>query len=184
VNTNNPGFDYGLGTTNIDTDTGIRFGVISSHDICQSWSDSSEAEYGDPHCPKCGNEASCSTDEDTPDFDEHEDIKVSGCGDYYCSDCRYAFDGDEAYGDEPLGWKLDNGEYLATQSGDDSDIFVIKSPYFTHAQFCSPCAPGAGYLGNPCADGPKTYCFGHDWFDEGQAPYPVYRVADGTQVEA
>jgi hypothetical protein len=28
----------------------------------------------------------------------------------------------------------------------------------------------------PCADGPKTYCLSHDWFDGGVAPYPVYDV--------
>lgn len=46
----------------------------------------------------------------------------------------------------------------------------------------APCAPGAGYLSNPCPDGPKTYCFGHDWFENDVAPYPVYRVDTGELV--
>jgi ribosomal protein L37AE/L43A len=174
METNNPGTDYGMGTTNSDTNTGIRFGVISYHDVLQAWADSSEPNYGDPHCPKCGNATVHSTDESVSDFDE--------CADYYCDGCRYAFDASDAYGDEPVEWRLDDGEYLATQSGDDADIFIIRSPYYTHAQFCSPCAPGAGYLGSSCAGGPRTYCFGHDWFDDGRAPYPVYRVADGSVV--
>ncbi len=74
------------------------------------------------------------------------------------------------------------GEYKATQSGDDSDIFILKSPYYTRAQFCSPCAPGACYLTNPCEDGERAYCFGHDWFDDGKAPYPVFLVADDSEV--
>src|SRR5690606_21275898 len=28
----------------------------------------------------------------------------------------------------------------------DFDLFVLNSPYFTFAQFCSPCVPGAGNL--------------------------------------
>jgi hypothetical protein len=50
------GIDYGNGKTNIDTATGIRFGVISMHDICQAWSDSAEGDYGKPTCGECGNE--------------------------------------------------------------------------------------------------------------------------------
>lgn len=42
--------------------------------------------------------------------------------------------------------------------------------------------PGAGNLDNPRNDGPKTYCLGHDWFEDGKAPYPVYLVADDVEV--
>jgi len=28
------------------------------------------------------------------------------------------------------------------------------------------------------------YCFGHDWFEDGKAPYPVYSVETGELVEA
>ena len=79
----------------------------------------------------------------------------------------------------------DDGETQAEQSADDVDIFVCKSPYFTYAQFCSPCAPGAGYLLNPLTEpdpGNKAYCFGHDWFESGKAPYPVYSVETGELV--
>jgi hypothetical protein len=175
----NPGIDYGRGLTNIDRETGIRYGVIPVNDVLQGWADSAEADYGPPHCPKCGNEAGLGSAADAPDFEE-EEYEVDGAGDYYCADCKWAFDADECYGEEPIAFILDNGEYRAQQSGDDTDIFILKSPYYTHAQFCSPCAPGAGYLRNPVADGPKTYCFGPDWFDEDiePCPYPVYRVSD------
>lgn len=99
-------------------------------------------------------------------------------------DCIYGdFDendpDDEA---EPVGWALDNWQYTATLGTDDQDIFITKSIYYTHAQFCSPCAPGAGYLLNPCEAGPKTYCFGHDWFEGNKAPYPVYSVETGLII--
>lgn len=175
------GIDYGLGQTNINKDTDIRFGVISSHEVCQVWADSSEADYGEPHCPKCGNPALAIDDDSLPDIDEEEDWTDDG-RDHACLDCRYSFDSSEAYGDEAIAFTLDDGEYKASQSGDDSDIFILSSPYYTRAAFCSPCAPGAGYLMSPCDDGVKTYCFGHDWFDDNIAPYPVYSVKDNTEI--
>ncbi len=42
---------------NRDSDTGIRYGVISQHSVGQAWYDDAEADYGTPHCPKCGNDA-------------------------------------------------------------------------------------------------------------------------------
>ncbi len=83
--------------------------------------------------------------------------------------------------DEPTGWTLDDGEYKAVDCL-DTEIMIIQSPYYTLAPFCSPCCPGAGNL-DQAGDGVKTYCFGHEWFDGGRAPYPVYRVSDGSLVE-
>ncbi len=167
------GTDYGMGQTNIDKKTGIRYGVISMHEVTQAWCDSSEGQYGDPTCGSCGNELT--------EADDTNDIEVEE--EYYCETCETWCNGDDAYGDEPISFTVDDGEYKAEQSRDDSDIFIIASPYYTRAQFCSPCAPGAGYIMNPCDDGEKTYCFGHDWFDDGKAPYPVYSVDDDTLVE-
>ena len=165
------GIDYGMGQTNIDRENGIRYGVISSHDILQSWADSSEANYGKPTCPACGNECSPVPE----DFDGEQYGR--GCADHYCETCQHTIDSSDAYGDDPLSWFVDDGEYLAEQSGDDCDIFVVKSPFYTRAEFCSPCAPGACHLGNPCDDGEKTYCFGADWFDsDNPCQYPVWRV--------
>ena len=118
------GIDYGRGQTNIDHKTGIRYGVISIHEVTQAWCDSSEPFY-----------------------------------------------------------LVHSNEYIAEQGNDDHDIFIIKSPYYTLCQFCSPCAPGAGYLMNHTPDGIKAYCFGHDWFDGERAPYPVYSVKTGKLVE-
>lgn len=65
----------------------------------------------------------------------------------------------------------------------DNDLFVLASPFYTHAQFCSPCVPGAGNLDSPCDSGPKTFCLGHDFFDGGKAPYTVRSVANGSVVQ-
>jgi hypothetical protein len=61
---------------------------------------------------------------------------------------------------------------------------VLKSPYYTYANYCSPCVPGAGNLDDIVEGEVKTYCFGHDWFEEEKAPYPVYSVATGELIEA
>lgn len=144
------GIDYGRGKTNVDKETGIRYGVINQNEVLQAWADSSEPYY---LCKGCVE----SSDEDEP----REDAECDGC--------------------VPLSWYIDDKEYQA-DCGESGDIFIYKSPYYTLAQLCSPCAPGACYLMSPCTAGEKAYCFGHDWFDDEQTPYPVYRVSDNKQV--
>lgn len=189
------GIDYGRGKTNIDEETGIRYGVIPADSISAAWYDSSESDYGEPTCPDCGNSVVGIDNEAVPDL-EDTNLGVDGSEwwndgtDYACLNCSKTLDSEDCFGDEAIGSTLDDGEYLAFQSGDDYDIFLTKSPYYTHSQFCSPCAPGAGYLLNYCPSGPKTYCFAPDWFSTSggseatglwheaptSCPYPVYRV--------
>lgn len=219
------GIDYGMGTTNIDRTNGIRFGVISVHSLSQWALEDFEPDYGEPTCPKCGNEASEGepeeglTDDDTdlilegkanlgfPEDSEH-DVCEDGsvyvglvqilpvesiaqweharheCADYHCENCHYVFGSESAFGDEPAGgFVLDDGEYVASLDS-YNDVFIVKSPYFTRAQFCSPCAPGACHLDNPCDDGERAYCFGHEWFEDGKAPYPVFSMATGEEIKA
>lgn len=171
------GIDYSMGQSNFDPENGIHFGVISMNSLCEfAWEDF-EADYGPATCGHCGNEA--------VDFDreKHGDWQNKrGCADYACEHYERVFDSQDAFGDDPCGHTLDDGEYQAFID-EYNDVMIIKSPYYTHAQFCSPCAPGAGHLAHPVEGGPKTYCFGHDWFDAKQAPYPVYNVSDGTLVK-
>ena len=185
------GIDYGMGTTNIDHETGIRFGVIHQHKVGQAWYDSEELDYGPPHCPKCGNEADSieelpfylddlESDGDSLIIPEDVQDEVFGNStwadegrDHACLKCARSFDSDEAYGDEPNGSFYDSDGYKCFGSS-DGDIFVEKSPYYTLCNFCSPCAPGAGYLTSSNPNGIAAYCFGPEWFDK--CPYPVYRV--------
>jgi len=158
------GIDYGRGQTNIDHKTGIRYGVISIHEVTQAWCDSSEPFYL-VHCPACGQELK------------------KGFYAKRCPSCYKVFgDGDFDY-IEPSSYYIKSDGYVAEQGNDDPDIFIIKSPYYTLCRFCSPCAPGAGDLMRHAPDGIKAYCFGHDWFDSGRAPYPVYSVKTGKLVE-
>ena len=158
------GIAYGLGQTNIDMQTGIRFGVIPSH-YAPVWYDESEIIYLYT-CPKCGLESI-----------EYADL---------CESCGYEYEEDEFDMLEASYFEYNADGYACTQSRDDADIFIEKSKYYTYADLCSPCAPGACYLLSPI-DEPdkdnKCYCFSHDWFDNGKAPYPVYSVETNEPIE-
>jgi hypothetical protein len=155
-----PGINWGsYGDTNIDRETGIRYGCISQHSILQAWADSSQ-----PACSEncdCGEDDSCAAIEN---------------GEFY-----YEGDG-----------------YVAV-SCLDSDVLFCVSPFYTFGPFCSPCVPGginlddaAGFfefdahalpvapaLDETCL--PRAYCPGHDWFDDGRAPYGVFGAISGRQ---
>lgn len=177
------GIDYGLGLTNIDTKTGIRYGVISQHSLASWFYDEWEAEYGDPTCPKCGETIGSS--DGAPDCPELEEDWFTG-KDYVCFTCKACYWSDSVFGDDPIGHKLKNDEYHAVDCL-YSDVMILRSPYYTYAPFCSPCVPGAGNLDDSDPDtneetGVKTFCFSHDLFEDRRAPYRVFRVEDGTEV--
>lgn len=173
------GIDYGLGQTNIDKATGIRYGVIAMNGVTEAWAECSESEYGEPTCPKCS-EAIGSSD-DAPDCPETDEDWYTG-KDYVCFTCKACYWSDVVYGDEPLGYSFSDSEYDAHCGTDGFGIFITRSPYYTLAAFCSPCAPGAGDLNTPDDAGVRTYCFDHGWFDDGKAPYRVFRVSDDSEV--
>lgn len=153
------GIDYGMDLSNIDTETGIRFGVIPANNV-SSWADASEPVY--PDCDEC--------DVKIEFVDKHDDEDEFECT-YEC---------------DPISFNFTEDGYVATQSQDDTDIFITRSPFFTFAQFCSPCAPGACHLRNPVDEeniGNKCYCFDPEWFDdESPCPYKVWRVDTGELV--
>lgn len=83
---------------------------------------------------------------------------------------------------EPLGFCLDDKDYFAT-CGEDGDIFIERSPYYTLCNYCSPCAPGAGDIMNQNTEGIKAYCFGPDFFDaEDDIPIDIYSVETGKLI--
>jgi hypothetical protein len=158
----NIGSDWSRGTANIDQQTGIRYGVISQHTITEAWSDA-EPDYGPPHCPGCGS------------------IIDDSC---YCEQCDRDWDSSQCYLDEPIGWVYDRDGYFMRDCL-DSDVFVIKSPYYTYGQFCSPCVPGAVNLECPmlkASGAPKGYALGPEWFEGYQIPYQLYRVSDNVEM--
>lgn len=191
------GLDYGLGKTNIDTATGIRYGVISQHSLADWFHDEFESDYGDPTCPVCGNEVgdTSANHADGLSYDDTDYTKYAshGCDDYVCHTCKHTLDTSDVWPEEPIGWHLDVQGIRAVDCL-DSDVMVLVSPYYTYAPFCSPCVPGAGNLDSsplPLRESEyqvrsegyvKTYCFDHTWFSNHIAPYRVFRVSDDTEV--
>jgi len=166
------GIDYSPpgSTVNRDPDTGIRYGIISLHALHPEACEDFEAEY-DARCPHCG--------ADVPDDTHFTRFQAPT---YLTANGVEKRPGeDDQYGDEPDRQVLNTTEYKGSIDS-SMDAWCFKSPYYTLAAFCSPCAPGACSLSTPCEDGERAYCFGHDWFDGGVAPYPVYSVETGEPV--
>ena len=155
----NVGIDYAFGQANVDTTNGIRFGVISQNAILQAWSDSSKPVYPD--------EVEEQLDGDL----------VDEAGRPFEPDTSWLEDVD------PIAYVY-NGDGYVMETCLDSDVMVLKSDYYTFASFCSPCLPGAGNLDCPYLDGVKTFCLDGSWFEDEKAPYPVYKVSDGTEVKS
>lgn len=171
-----------MGTANFNTVTGIHYGVISQYAIMpEAWNDF-EPDYGPAICPKCGNEAQLWDAEKSANWENYRESGYQSA-DYQCETCEHVLDAEECFGDEAIGWNYDSDGYKLTDCL-DSDIFILEAPFYTFARFCSPCVPGAGNLESYDPDGVKTYCLGHDWFDNGKAPYPVYSVETGKLIEA
>lgn len=195
MNASNLGIDYGAGQTNIDKETGIRYGVIPQGSI-----DINALERVFEHGKDLGYEAA------------KEDLKANLRGaleDYYNGSrldeaVEDAFDALDGWADslEASGrWLYENRGYKL-QTSEPGDLWVLRSPYFTYAQFCSPCAPGACHLDNPLdvkmqagipsimnangsetfCDSNKCYCLGPEWFEEGKVPYDMYSVETGKKL--
>lgn len=158
------GIDYGkISGVNRDAETGIHYGVISHNEVTQAFYDTAEPVYY-VCCPHCGGEL-------RKKFEAKR-----------CPHCYKKLDESDFYDTEPESYVINDGEYQASLSTDSYDIFIIKSPYYSLSSFCSPCAPGAGFLLSNNPDGVKTYCFGHDFFESGIAPYAVYSVKTGEKI--
>ena len=189
------GTDYSGGLSNIDQSTGIHFGVISAGKLNDKWYEESEPQYPVPCCPECGTELGLDLPEEYQFVDEEEPRELeSDEAERWCASCEtvmsqrdYEKVQEETEADVSV---YEDEDYFATQQigsfATDDDIFIVRSTYYTFAVFCSPCAPGACNLTVPITDpdelSPKAYCFGHEWFEDDIAPYPVYDVETNCQV--
>lgn len=199
--TNYPGIDYsGPGSTaNRDPETGIRYGIISQSSLIPEAADDISTKGTDLGYEHAEQELK----------DKLRGVLVDYFSDHKWTDeqesrltraVRDAFDALDGWSDgmEFNGpWQLEeNG--LAVRLDSDGDVWVFKSPFYTYAQFCSPCAPGACHLNNPLElpliprneppthhtqyPSNKCYCLPHDWFEGGKAPYRMWRVDNNEEV--
>jgi hypothetical protein len=191
--------DYGNGLTNIDHESGIRYGVIHTHSV---GSDALRDVYdhGDnltykaavddaraqiTHAltgvldnlgvlPYVSRYAPTSADK------QRQQSAVDAVVDSVWEAIEQ--DWNDQYEENEDTYRYEQDGYVIETSS--LGVFVLKSPFYTFAAFCSPCAPGAGNLDSTAGDGAKTYCLGRDWFDE-YAPCPyqkIYRVDTHEEV--
>ena len=160
-----PGINYALNTgANVDKLTGIHFGVISQNSLMPEALDDFYTHGKDLAYDEAVEELQA------VHADNPEGLEL-------------------ALEDLNCNWELQASNLLYESNGYkltgclDSDLFILRSPFFTHVQYCSPCVPGAGNLDSPCEAGPKTYCLDGSWFEDGKAPYPVYSVETGELVK-
>ena len=172
------GIDYGRGRTNIDSENGIRYGVILFNDLAhQAWYDIT----------------SDGTDLDYADAIENLLAELASAIDSVLKDYATSYDKSELAQSiiDNLDFEMEsNGgctRYLYDSNGltfrvcSDGDILVIESPYYTLCSYCSPCAPGAGHLRT--SGSVKAYCLGPDWFDSDcPMPYECFKVSDSSVV--
>ena len=164
----NKEMEEGMVKANVDPETGIRHGVINQQSVMEGAMDDFYFQYP-KSCPYCGEDDSYkSTD---LGFDE-----------YRCDSCRKIMPIEEMTPDEPISFHYDKDGYFLT-NWFNNDILVLRSKFYTLAELY-PGVPGPGNLNTPMEDGVKTYALGHDWFEGGIAPYPVYRVSDNVQIVA
>lgn len=147
------GIDYGLGRTNIDHKTGIRYGVISVNRLPYIW-DIAEDEYGEWEC-ECGHNFG----ENYSNGDE-------------CPECEREIDMSFA---EPIGFSVDS-EGVVGWIDSCNDLMITKSDYKIRGPYCSPCAPGAVSIGCNGDDDNWAYCPPPDWFDDDDRPEGIVKV--------
>jgi hypothetical protein len=166
-------------TTNMNTETGIRYGSINQNHISSDAMDDiithgenvSFNNWLDEIKSQLAQSIESALDEfmptDSIDCDDmaNEILDSFDCiGDRYQSDC------------DQYEYKQD-GYHIVTDSY--GDLIVIESPYWTYGNLASPCFPnGCTLPTEPDSDcAVKCYCLGADWFDEfnpiGYQPYNV-----------
>ena len=179
---------------NYDEKTGIRYGVISPHFI-SSWSLNDIYDQGtDPIYESGKNDILNDIKALCEDYNlDYERINTDSFIDEYSDNYQGNDSGIMDYSDK---------EYDLHVSGDNFGIFVMRSPYYTYCNQCSPCAPGAGNLDSPVDKEDydkkphgvfmygteKAYCLGPEWFDQDndqysrKIPYRVFRVDNDQEV--
>jgi hypothetical protein len=172
------GIDYGQGQTNIDTETGIRYGVIHSNRLAShAWDDitssGEDLDYTEA-IQDLTYQISSSLKGILADIDSSFDCKEAAEGIASDLDLNIESSGD-------CTRYLYEGEDETFNVCSDCDIFVTKSKYYTLCSYCSPCAPGSGSLGSEGEV--KAYCLGPDWFDsDNPMPYRCFYVENDCEV--
>ena len=147
--------------TNINPDTGVRYGVISTRNIDQDVLDTILQNGTDLSYAEAEEEIRRDVEADVRAGKgillDDVDMEVQSRMEHYqCEEpvVRYVLTDDA--GQPTL-------EVQTTWLGGAQLLWVFKSPYRTKARLCSPCVPNAGDLDNLDPDGEECYDVPPDW---------------------
>lgn len=180
---NKAGIDYGMGLSNVDKETGIRYGVIHQNKISPYAFEDIMNNGTDVDFESFKEDLQSSLESAIASTLEEHGMFRKGSK-YNCNDPEQMaeeivdnleWDGYEGIGDCTRYEYNEDGYLLQTCS--EGDIFVLKSNFVTRGPYCSPCAPGAVYLDDATGNEEMalSYCLSQDWFDEDcPCPYPVF----------
>lgn len=143
--------------SNINSETNIRYGVISSNTINQFvFQDIFDLVY-DQFYQECLDLAIEEEGLSNPENDDdYENLDI------FEQDFADNFSPDEIFGD----FELDGIKGHLSCLGGSYIIFICESPYITKARLCSPCAPNAGNLDEKDLEGFDCYDCPADWYEQ------------------
>ena len=176
MKTNYAGINYASGlNTNKNSETGIRYGVISQHSLMPEALDDIFTQGRDLSYEGYIEEINKNLRSVLSNYFSDWAMKSKDVPSNLDCAVENAFN---AISDD-IGYQSDSPKMLyesqdySIETCSDNDLIVTKSPYFTYAQFCSPCVPGAFNLDSPLEQEEsdnKCYCLGSDWFGRGESP--------------
>lgn len=166
---------------NYDEKTGIHFGVISPHSINQE----TLSDLCDKSTDTIYEASKKDFLKDLESFCDEHNIDFKNI-----NEDSFIDEFNQNYENDYHGYEYEDKEYSLHISDDNFGIFVMKSPFFTYTQQCSPCAPGAGDLDSPITKeeyeklphdsfmygAVKSYCLPDVYFDNDKAPYDYFEV--------
>jgi hypothetical protein len=137
----------GVQPSNINPETGVRYGVVALHSLEdwvweEFWQNGTNETW--EYAKREWLAENPNHDEDSEEFQEWNES-------WECDEQEYSLECD--------GMKLELS-YL----GGAPLVFVLQSPYISRARECSPCVPNAGDLDSKDADGVECYDLPADWY--------------------
>ena len=157
-----------IGIPNFDPDTGIHYGVINMNTPMSEAVTDMLFKSADVYYDAAVIEIDDAVDEliaATSDVhggdqclrDQIKELMMTSLEDFQGDEFEYSEEG-----------------YYVIAYTNENVIMVIKSPWYTLSNKCSPCYPNAGDLDTPGEL--KTYCLGADFFEDEKAPYEIFEV--------
>ena len=134
--------------TNTNTETGIRYGVVSLNSLADWVSD----EFFNNGTNETEVEALADWKAENPDATDDDEQEFWETAEF--EECNYSLKTDD-------GLKLELS-YL----GGAALIWVLESPHIAQVSLCSPCVPNAGDLNSKNSGGFDCYDLPSDWFDK------------------